>query len=121
VREQDFRKIKAFMSQNIQQLSRMLKENEKINTLSLEAENKIQEDLRILKENRDDLVKIAKQTKLDLLHSQAVAIRNDMQNIKKRIATPSVYSIYNLRSISTLKKTRKKKGDDTNFNIINRR
>jgi|Laugresbdmm110sn_2_1035109.scaffolds.fasta_scaffold62753_1 hypothetical protein len=109
MKEQEFRKIKSFMSFNIQQLSRILSKNDLKSNLTTEEKVEIEEDLKTLKDNRDKLIKIHKEVKLDHLHFQAVAIKNDMETLKRRIHTPSVYSLYDLRGISNFMKTKKKK------------
>jgi hypothetical protein len=109
MKEQQFRKIKSFMSFNIQQLSRILSENDLKSNLTTESKYKIKEDLKTLKENRDKLIKIHKEAQLDHLHFQAVAIKNDMQTLKRRINTPSVYFLYELRGVSNFMKTKKKR------------
>jgi hypothetical protein len=109
--------MKSFITSNINQLAGILSENDLKANLTNDAKIKFQEDLKSLKEHRDELIKIHKQEKLELLHSQAIAIKNDMQSLRKNTYNPVVYSLYNLKSVGYLKKPKKKKNNDNGFDL----
>jgi hypothetical protein len=119
MRSEEFRRMKSFITSNINQLARILAENDLKANLTTEAKIKFEDDIRNLKENREELLKIYTQEKLELIHSQALAIKNDIVTLRKKSATttPIVYSLYNLKSMGNLKKGKKKKINENNYDL----